>query len=145
MSRVVAIDLGTRRIGVAVSGGGGSMAFPRPAIQRSGSRPADHRAVAALCEEVGADVVVVGLPLSLDGRAGPAARRAAEEADALAVMLAARGVEVETFDERFTTVTADAALATAGKRAPARRRSVDSAAATVLLEAWLGSRKATSR
>ncbi|MGH9088472.1 MAG: Holliday junction resolvase RuvX, partial [Acidimicrobiales bacterium] len=85
----------------------------------------------------GAVVVVVGLPLSLDGSEGPAARRAAEEAEELARRLSERGVRVETFDERFTTVTADAALVAAGRRPPDRRRTVDSAAATVLLEAWL--------
>lgn len=121
------------------------MAFPREAIRRSGDRAADHRAVAAVVEEVGAEVVVVGLPLSLDGRMGQAARQAAEEAEQLTAVLADRGVRVETLDERFTTVTADAALAAAGKRTPARRRSVDSAAATVLLESWLAQHGATAR
>lgn len=140
MTRAVAIDLGARRIGVAVSGGGGSLAFPRRTIQRSGDRAADHRAVAEVALEVGAEVVVVGLPLSLDGSRGPAARLVAEEVEELGRVLAGHGVRVEMYDERFTTVTADAALATAGKRGPERRRSVDSAAATVLLESWLASR-----
>ena len=140
MTRAVAIDLGARRIGVAVSGGTGTMAFPREIIRRTGDRSADHRKVAAVVEDVGADVVVVGWPLSLDGTEGPAARGAADEARQLEDALAARGVRVELFDERFTTVTADAGLAAAGKRGPARRHSVDSAAATVLLESWLASR-----
>lgn len=140
MTRAVALDLGARRIGVAVSGGGGAMAFPRQAILRSGDRVADHRAVAQVVAEAGADVVVVGLPISLDGHRGPAARQAAREADELGRFLAERGVRVEMVDERFTTVTADAALAAAGKRSPERRRSVDSAAATILLESWLARR-----
>ena len=140
VTRAVAIDLGTRRIGVAVSGGGGTMAFPRQTILRSGDRAADRRAVAAVVDEVGAEVLVVGLPLSLDGARGPAARQAVEEAEELARELAERGVRVETFDERFTTVTADAALGAVGKRGIERRRSVDSAAATVLLESWLAAR-----
>lgn len=140
MTRAVAIDLGARRIGVAVSGGASTMAFPRETIHRTGDRSADHRQVAAVVEEVGADVVVVGWPLSLDGTEGSAARGAADEARQLEGVLAARGVRVELFDERFTTVTADAGLVAAGKRGPARRRSVDSAAATVLLESWLASR-----
>lgn len=135
--RAVAVDLGSRRIGVAVSDGRGSMAFPRPFIERSGDPAADHRAVAAVVAEAGADVLVVGLPLSLDGRQGPAARAAASEAAALAAALEGAGVRVETADERLTTVAAEAALAEAGVRGRARRRSVDSAAATVLLQAWL--------
>ena len=140
MSRTVAIDLGSRRIGVAVSDGGGTMAFPRPMIARSGDRTAEHRAIAEVVAEAEAEVLVIGLPLSLDGRAGPAALGAMAEAEEIAAVVAPRGVRVETFDERLTTVTADAALSSAGKRAPARRRSVDSAAATVLLQTWLESR-----
>lgn len=138
--RTVAIDLGTKRIGMAVSDAAGSMAFPRPLIQRSGDPASDRRAVAAVVEEVGAAVLVVGLPLSLDGRHGPAARAAMAEAGELASSLEGTGVVVETFDERLTTVSAEAALARAGKRARARRQSIDSAAATVLLQAWLDAR-----
>jgi putative holliday junction resolvase len=78
--------------------------------------------------------VVVGLPLSLSGAAGPAARAAAEEADALAVVV---GVPVETFDERLTTVSAERALRAGGTRAPSRRKVIDKAAAAVMLQAWL--------
>jgi putative holliday junction resolvase len=140
MTRVVAVDLGARRIGVAVSDAGGTLAFPRPRIDRSGDRTVDHAAVAAVVDEIGAGVVVVGLPLSLDGRRGKAARDAVVEAQELARTLEGRGVTVETFDERFTTVSADAALAAAGWRAADRRGGIDSAAATVLLQSWLDSR-----
>jgi len=136
----VALDLGSRRIGVAVSDARGTMAFPRPMIERSGDRVREHRAIATLVDEEHADVVVVGLPLSLDGRHGAAARAAVDEATALSAVLADRGVRVETFDERLTTVSAHAALAEAGASSRQRRRSVDSAAATVLLEAWLAAR-----
>jgi putative Holliday junction resolvase len=81
-------------------------------------------------------VVVVGLPLSLDGSEGAAAQSARAEAEELAAALP--GIRVETFDERLTTVTATGQLREAGKRGTAQRRSVDSAAATVLLQAWLG-------
>lgn len=137
MTRAVAVDLGARRIGVAVSDGARTMAFPRPMIERSGDATADHRAIVAVVDEVEAGVVVVGLPLSLDGRRREAARAAQAEAAQLRSTLADRGVEVATYDERLTTVTASAALAAAGKRGGSRRRSVDSAAATVLLQAWL--------
>ena len=134
MSRAVAVDLGQRRIGVAVSDAAGTMAFPRPVVERRGDWV---RAIADVVAEIDAAVVVVGLPLSLDGREGPAAQAARVAADELAAAVA---VPVETFDERLTTVSADAALTEAGKRGPARRQSVDSAAATVLLQAWLASR-----
>ena len=140
MTRAVAIDLGARRIGVAVSDSAGTMAFPRPRIDRSGDRTADHRAIAAVVDEVGATVVVVGLPISLDGRHGAAAAAAAAEAEELAAGLAQRGVQVETLDERLTTVSATARLANAGRRSPERRATVDSAAATVLLQSWLDRR-----
>ena len=135
--RAVAVDLGTRRIGVAVSNSEGTMAFPRPMIERSGDPAADRRAVAALVADEAASVLVVGLPLSLDGRHGPAAKAASAEAAELAEVLAGSGVAVETFDERLTTVSASAALSGAGVRARDQRGSVDSAAATVLLQTWL--------
>jgi putative holliday junction resolvase len=138
--RVLGIDLGSRRIGVAVSDPGGVLATPVTVVPRSGDRGADHRALAALVDEWQAERVVVGLPLSLDGSMGPAARAAAEEAEQLA---GAVGVPVEVADERLTTVTADRALREAAPRrgARARRAVVDAAAAAVLLQTWLDGRR----
>jgi putative holliday junction resolvase len=138
--RTVAVDLGTRRIGVAVSNREGTMAFPRPMIERTGDAGVDRRAVAAVVTEEEAAVLVVGLPLSLDGRHGAAAKAATAEAAELAEVLSGTGVVVETCDERLTTVSASAALAGAGVRTRDQRRSVDSAAATVLLQTWLDAR-----
>lgn len=138
--RALAVDLGSARIGIAVSDRAGTMAFPRPPLLRSGDRDADLAALAALVAEEGATTVVVGLPRSLDGRLGPAARAALDEVEALRAVLAASGVAVATADERFTTVTAAGRLAQAGKRGRAARRAVDGAAAAVLLEAWLAGR-----
>jgi len=140
MTRAIAVDLGTRRIGVSVSDSSGTMAFPRPFLARSGDRAADHRSILEVVDDVGADVIVVGLPIGLDGRRGRAARGIEEEAAELAAALAGRGVDVELFDERFTTVEAHAVLSSAGKDTRARRNRVDSAAATVLLQAWLDGR-----
>ncbi len=138
--KAVGVDLGSRRIGIAVSDGTRALAFPRPCIERHGERSLDHRAIAAVVEEEGADVVVVGLPLSLDGSRGPAALAATREARALAAVLAGQGVRVETFDERLTTVSATSALAAAGADGRQRRVRVDSAAAAVLLQSWLDAR-----
>jgi len=130
--RVLGLDLGSRRIGVAVSSG--SIATPHAVLQRAKDRAADHAAVATLVAELGVGRVVVGLPLSLDGTMGPAARSAAAEAAALGDVLA---VPVETYDERLTTVTADRSLSSLGLRGQARRRVVDKVAAAVMLQAWL--------
>jgi putative Holliday junction resolvase len=77
------------------------------------------------------------MPLSLNGRRGPAARAAQADADALALALAPRGVAVETFDERLTTVSAARSLSDAGRRGRDQRTRIDQAAAAVLLQAWL--------
>ena len=130
--RVLGLDLGSRRIGVAVSAG--AVATPHSVLERARNRAADHAAIAALVEEVGAVRVVIGLPLSLDGKMGPAARAAAEEAEMLGDVL---GVPVETYDERLTTVTADRSLTSLGLSGQARRRVVDKVAAAVILQAWL--------
>lgn len=140
VTRAVAVDLGSRRIGIAVSDAAGTLAFPRPLVERRGDRAAEHRLIAEIVDEVGAQVVVVGLPLGLDGRHGPAARAAADEAAELARALEGRGVVVETFDERLTTVQAATALVAAGASGRARRQRIDSAAATVLLQSWLDAR-----
>jgi putative Holliday junction resolvase len=134
MSRALGLDLGSRRIGVAVTDRTATIATPLQVLQRTGSTRRDHLAVAELVGEEEADVVVVGLPLNMDGSAGPAARAAADEARALATVV---GVPVVTFDERRTTVTADQAMIGAGMKAPARRRVVDKVAAAVMLQSWL--------
>jgi putative Holliday junction resolvase len=130
--RVLGLDLGTRRIGVAVSSG--TVATPHTVLERAADQAADHAAVATLVDELGVERVVVGLPLSLDGRMGPAATAAAAEAEALGDVL---GVPVETYDERLTTVTADRSLSSQGLSGRARRRVVDKVAAAVMLQAWL--------
>ena len=130
--RVVALDLGAKRIGVAVSAG--ALAVPSTTVERSGDAEADRAALARLVDELGAERVVVGLPLSLDGTEGPAARQAATEAAALAEVVP---VPVELVDERLSTVTANRSLANAGVRGRARREVVDQVAATVFLQAWL--------
>lgn len=137
--RAVALDLGTRRIGVAVSDAGGMMATPYSVIHRSGDVGADRAKVAEIVAEVEAGLVVVGLPLSLDGSTGPAARAALAEAEALRQVLA---VPVELQDERLTSVTANRSLTEAGVTGRRRRRAreagaVDQAAAAVLLQSWL--------
>jgi len=120
------------------------MALPRTTVVRSGDAEGDRRRLVELVLEEGAVVVVVGLPLSLDGSRRQAATRAAEEADALARLLEPHRVDVELFDERLTTVSAHPALAAGGAGGRQRRNVVDQAAAAVMLEAWLDGRRAGS-
>lgn len=136
-TRALGLDLGSKRIGVAVGDRSGTIASPLLVLQRSGSTRRDHEAIAKLVIEEEADVVVVGLPLNMNGTSGPAAQAAIDEAEALATVV---GVPVVTFDERRTTVTADQAMMEAKMRAQARRRIVDKIAAAVMLQSWLDTR-----
>jgi putative Holliday junction resolvase len=141
--RVVGIDLGTKRVGVAISDAGRVLASPYEVIARTGDLARDRRRVRDIVEEVEAVLVVVGLPLSMDGSVGRAAEAALTEAEALASVVAP--VPVETFDERLTTVSADRSMQERKMNAVARRKVVDKVAAAVMLQAWLDSREARTR
>jgi putative holliday junction resolvase len=132
--RALGIDLGSKRIGVAIGDRTGTIASPLSVLQRSGSERRDHQAIAKLAAEEEAEIIVVGLPLNMNGSVGPAAKAAIAEAAKLATVVA---VAVVTFDERRTTVTADQAMMEANMSAPARRRIVDKIAAAVMLQGWL--------
>jgi putative pre-16S rRNA nuclease len=134
VTRAVALDIGTRRIGVALSDSAGTVATPYETVARSGDRSRDHGRIAALVEEVGAGIVVVGLPLSLDGSTGPAAQAILDEVDELRASVA---VPVVTWDERLSTVEAERSLRAMRVRKDRHRRVVDQVAATVILQSWL--------
>jgi putative Holliday junction resolvase len=133
---VLGVDLGSRRIGLAVSDPSGTLASPLAVLERTGDRDADHRAILDAAREAEASTIVVGLPRSLSGREGPAARDARGEVAELRE-LADEGLNVELYDERFTTVTAERSLVEAGVRRDARKRVVDKVAAAVMLQGWL--------
>jgi putative Holliday junction resolvase len=135
--RALGIDLGSRRIGVAVSDPAGTLASPYDTVERSGDVVRDHRRLLELAAEAEVERIVVGLPLSLDGTPGPAARNVLDEVETLR---AATDLPVETYDERFSTVTADRLLREGGRKGKARRSVVDRTAAAVLLQAWLDRR-----
>jgi putative Holliday junction resolvase len=128
--RALGLDLGTKRIGVAVSSG--TIATPYEVIERGSERAR----ILELLTETGATVVVVGMPYSLDGTKGPAARLVEAEVDELRAVLP---VPIELYDERFTTVTAHQSLMDRKMKADARRRVVDKVAAAVMLQSWLDS------
>ncbi|MCC6339372.1 MAG: pre-16S rRNA-processing nuclease YqgF [Acidimicrobiia bacterium] len=158
MTRVLGVDLGERRIGLAVSDSGGVLASPHSVLGRSGDPAGDHRNILEVAADLGAGRIVVGLPRSLSGRLGPAARGVLDEVDALRRAAGPSGPEVEVHDERFTTVIAhEARRAPAGPapsggrgrsgkvRRPGRRTGppapVDDAAAAVMLQSYLDARR----
>jgi putative Holliday junction resolvase len=134
--RALGLDLGSKRVGVAVSDSGGTVATPIEVLQRVGDRTTEHRAVADLVDEWEAEIVVVGLPYSLDGSVGPAARQCLAEIEELGDRLP---VPVVPYDERLTTVTAERSLMEQNMNAVERRQVVDKVAAAVMLQAWLDS------
>lgn len=134
--RVVGLDLGQARIGVAISDPDRRMALPFGTVQ-VGRPPGELKAVAAIVADQDATAVVLGLPLSMSGAGGRAAMQAREFADALRAVL---DVPVHLQDERLTTVEAERRLAVSGVKGQARRRVVDRTAAAILLQAWLDAR-----
>lgn len=131
--RVLALDVGEARIGLAVSDPDRTVALPAGTLVVRGA-PQDLRSVAALVQEHDAVEVVVGHPLSLSGERGAAAHRAEGFAAGLRAILK---VPVRLQDERFTTVEAGRDLRAAGASAAAARRAVDQAAASLILRAYL--------
>jgi putative Holliday junction resolvase len=138
--RVLALDVGERRVGVAISDPGGILARPLQALWRV-SHEEDLAAVAALVAEHDVGLLVVGKPLSLDGTEGPQARRVAKYAEALADYLP---VPVVSWDERYTTVEAEEILrqrrGEKGRRRARTNGELDAVAAAVILQSYLDSR-----
>jgi putative Holliday junction resolvase len=130
--RVLGLDLGDARIGVAISDDARRMAVPLGTV-RTGA-PADLRAIADLIREHGVTLVVVGHPLQLSGESGERAHHAERFAAAIREAL---DVPVQLQDERLSTVEADRALRETGASGRDRRRTIDRSAATVILQAWL--------
>ena len=142
MVRVLGIDLGSKRVGVAVSDRSGVLASPLCVLQRGSSQRVDHLEIARLVQTEEAVAVVVGLPLNMDGTAGRAAEAARREAERMATVV---GVPVYVHDERLTTVEADRVLIEQKMRAQARRRVVDKVAAAVMLQSWLDSQRGSAQ
>lgn len=138
--RRLGIDVGTVRIGVAVSDPDAILATPVETVRRD--RSGGHlRRLAALAADHAVVEVVVGLPRTLADRTGPSAHDAIEVADALAARIA---VPVRLADERLTTVGAQRSLRQAGIRAKQQRAVIDQAAAVAILQNWLDERRAVA-
>jgi putative Holliday junction resolvase len=136
--RVLGLDLGSKRIGVAVSDSSATIASPLTVIQRTKRRAEDHLNIRRVADDEDVDLIVIGLPITMAGQMGPAARAVEDESSAIA---SATGRPVELFDERMTTVTADRVLREADLSASARRKHVDKVAAAVMLQTWLDRRR----
>lgn len=132
--RVVGLDLGSRRIGVAVSDSAQAVATGVRAVPRGPDRSSDHASIRAILDDYEAVGLVVGLPLSLSGDAGPAARQVLDEVEQMRQSLA---VEIDTVDERLTTIAASGALRAAGRPSRRQKSVVDQTAAAILLQTWI--------
>ena len=133
MPRVLAVDWGERRVGVALSDPSGMLATGLPTLTVTGRDDA-VRQIVALARAREAERVVVGLPLLLSGERGEAAERATAFAEALGV---ASGLPVELLDERMTSALSTRRLHEAGVRGARVKARVDQGAAVALLETWL--------
>ena len=135
--RALGLDLGTVRIGVAVSDELGLAAHPRQVLTRKGGA-ADVETVAGLVDAEGAEVVVVGLPLTPEGTVGPAAKRTLAFVEALRRRLA---VPVETWDERFSTAAVERVLIEGDVSRAKRKQVIDKQAAAFILQGWLDAQR----
>ncbi|MGH3909657.1 MAG: Holliday junction resolvase RuvX [Pseudonocardiaceae bacterium] len=138
--RRLGVDVGEVRVGVALSDPSGALATPLVTLKRDKRGGADLDALAALVVEHEVVEVVVGLPRTLAGRHGPAARAAEEYAHTLAGRLD-KTVPVRLTDERLTTVSATRMLSGRGVRGRKQRAVVDQAAAVEILQGWLDARR----
>ncbi|OIN78538.1 Holliday junction resolvase RuvX [Mycobacterium malmoense] len=137
--RSLGVDVGSVRIGVAVSDPDGILATPVETVRRDRSGRHVGR-LAELAAELEAVEVIVGLPRTLADRIGPSAQDAIGLAETLAARIAPTPVRLA--DERLTTVSAQRSLRAAGVRAKDQRAVIDQAAAVAILQSWLDQRRA---
>jgi len=137
MSRIIGLDHGSRRIGIAVADTETAMAFARPALHRT-RQAADLAAVVALARAEGAVRTIVGLPRNMDGSEGSQASAARAFGDRLTRL----GLSVEYVDERLTSWQAAEQMASGGKRPVRATGELDSAAAALILQEYLDAQEA---
>lgn len=137
LGRALAVDLGTKRIGLAIGDPTGLVATALPFVAARGPRK-DVEAIAAVAAAEDAATIVVGLPLSMNGQSGPMADKARAFGASLAAL---SGREVVFWDERLTTSEALRRMREGGVRRDKRAATVDSAAAAILLQSYLDARR----
>lgn len=131
MNRLLGLDIGEKRIGVAISDELGMIASPLVTINATGDVVGEMRGLIAKYD---IPRIIVGLPVGLSGREGPQAKKVRGIADALASDL---GVEIVYSDERLSSTVAEAALISQGTRRDKRKQQIDSMAAAVILQGYL--------
>ena len=134
--RVLGIDYGVRRHGLAISDPMGYSAQPAGVIERKGKDPGLDE-IARVVTEKEVERIVIGLPLHMDGRPGD---HYDEVLQFIALLEERFGLPVETIDERLTTVQAERALTDAGLSRKKRKARVDQVAAQLILQSWLDRR-----
>ena len=137
MSKVLGVDLGERRIGVALSDDTGLLAFPLTALSRS-DLGSDISRILETAKKHRVTEIVVGMPLSLTGKRGPQAHSTNRF---IAVLTENTSIPIKTFDERLSTIEAERLLHQTGNRPSRDRGRLDAAAAAVILQRYLDSRK----
>ena len=136
MARIVGLDVGDKRIGIAVSDPMRTIATPHSVYTRVGYAP-DVRSISKLAAEVQADTLVLGLPLNMDGSHG----FQADKVEALAEKLQEAGWHTILWDERLTTSSAERSLIQGGMRRDKRKITIDMVAAAIILQSYLDSQK----
>ncbi|SHE31576.1 putative holliday junction resolvase [Ferrithrix thermotolerans DSM 19514] len=138
--RVVGIDLGDKRVGVAVSNSERTIAVPTGVFLRKGNARKDLKALADEIDDYDPEVVVVGLPLSLSGGLSAQAKRIVAESKVIARFLVGRSVEL--FDERYSSKQAERYMRETGHSSKTMRGTSDAYAASIILQAWLDNKAA---
>ncbi len=136
--KVVGLDIGNKRIGIAVSDSAGRVAVPSRTFVRAGDLERDIRRLAEVILEYEPVAVIAGVPVSLSGEIGPQAVVVLSELKILSERI---GLEIRTQDERLTTKAATAALRAAGKTSKQQRSIVDAISAAIILQDWLDSER----
>jgi len=138
--RILGLDVGERRIGVAVADEGVRVALPVAVVERR-ELPADLDAIARLVQEQGAEAVVIGLPISLNGSLGPQAQAVKAFGQEVSDRLS---LPIEYWDERLSSVEAQRRLASAGHRGRKAKARRDAAAAAIVLQSYLDAQAGSS-
>ena len=131
------VDVGTVRVGIAVSDSSGTVATPHSTVPGGDDVAAR---LGDLARELACETVVVGLPKGMSGRDTASTR----DARAVAAQLSTQGFDVQLWDERLTSVQAERVLLDAGRRRTQRRQERDRIAAAIILQGWLDAQKASS-
>jgi len=136
--RILGIDYGDKRVGLAVSDEGALIASGLPTFQRKGNDNELIEHVRRLCDEYGVERIVVGLPINMDGSIGPRARLTSEFANRLRNAL---GIQVVTWDERLTSEQAERLMLAADLSRAKRKKKRDAIAAHLILQSYLDAKR----